>query len=35
MEHIFYLWDRPVHLETLVDGKLEVITFDGGYHKQQ
>jgi stage V sporulation protein R len=34
MEHIFYLWDRPVHLETLADGDLEVFTFDGEYHKQ-
>jgi len=33
MEHIFYLWDRPVHLETEVDGKKEIFTFDGQrYH---
>jgi stage V sporulation protein R len=29
MEHIFYLWARPVHLETVVNGETEVFTFDG------
>ncbi len=28
LEHLFYLWDRPVHLETVVNGKTEVFTFD-------
>jgi len=29
-EYIFYLWNRPVHLETVVDGKREVFTCNGG-----
>ncbi len=32
MEHLFYLWDRPVHLESVVDGKGVVFTFDGSTH---
>jgi len=34
MEHIFYLWDRPVHLESVVDGKTVIFTFDGSSHSQ-
>lgn len=32
MEHIFYLWDRPVRLDTLVDEKKVTFTFDGHTH---
>lgn len=32
LEHIFYLWDRPVHLESVVDGHQVVFTFDGKSH---
>lgn len=32
MECIFYLWDRPVHLESVVDDKKLVFTFDGSNH---
>jgi stage V sporulation protein R len=30
MNQIFYLWDRPVHLETVVNGKTAVFTADEG-----
>jgi stage V sporulation protein R len=32
MEHIFYLWDRPIHLESVVDEKKVVFSFDGNSH---
>jgi hypothetical protein len=32
MEHIFYLWDRPIHMETWVDEKKVIFTFDGSGH---
>ena len=28
MENIYYLWDRPIHLETMVDKKSVVYTLD-------
>jgi stage V sporulation protein R len=28
LEHIFYLWDRPVHLETVVNGQTMVFTMN-------
>ncbi len=34
LEHIYYLWDRPVHLESVVDGEETVFTFDGSTHAQ-
>ncbi len=34
IEHIHYLWDRPVHLETLVDGEKVVYTYDGYRHSR-
>jgi len=34
MEHIFYLWDRPVHLESLVNESKILYTFDGYAHHQ-
>ncbi len=30
--HIFYLWDRPIHLESVVDEKRVVFSFDGTSH---
>jgi stage V sporulation protein R len=32
MEHIFYLWDRPIHLESIVDEKRVIFNFDGTHH---
>jgi stage V sporulation protein R len=32
IEHIFYLWDRPVHLESIVDEKKVIFNFDGTHH---
>jgi stage V sporulation protein R len=32
LEHIFYLWDRPIHLESVVDDKKVVFSFDGTSH---
>ena len=34
IEHIFYLWDRPVHLESVLDGTTVVFSFDGKTHSQ-
>jgi stage V sporulation protein R len=34
VEHIFYLWDRPVHLESVLDGKTVVFSFDGKTHSE-
>jgi stage V sporulation protein R len=35
MEHIFYLWDRPIHLESVVSEKKVVFTFDGANHTRR
>jgi len=32
MEQIFYLWDRPVHLESVVNGDKVLFSFDGTNH---
>lgn len=32
MENIYYLWDRPIHLETVVKGKEVIFTFDEAGH---
>ncbi len=32
MEHVYYLWDRPIHLESMVDGNKMVFSFDGTNH---
>ena len=34
LEHVFYLWDRPIHLGSVVDGKTVIFTFDGHRHGQ-
>lgn len=33
--HIHKLWARPVHLETVIDGKGTLISFDGSEHMQK
>ena len=35
IEEIFYLWDRPVHLESKVDGNKVEFIFDGDNHSQK
>jgi stage V sporulation protein R len=35
MEHIFYLWDRPIHLESVVNEKKVVFTFEGTNHTRR
>lgn len=32
MEQIYYLWHRPIHLETVVNGDQSVFTYDGTQH---
>ena len=32
MENIFYLWDRPIHLESVIEGRKVLFTFDGNTH---
>jgi stage V sporulation protein R len=32
LEHIFYLWDRPIHLESVVEEDGVVFSFDGSNH---
>jgi stage V sporulation protein R len=32
LAHIQFVWSRPVHLQTLVDGKPTVLSFDGSEH---
>jgi stage V sporulation protein R len=34
MEHIYYLWDRPVHLESVLDDVKVIFTFDGNIHSE-
>jgi stage V sporulation protein R len=34
MAHIYYLWDRPVHIESVVDDVKVVFTFDGNTHSE-
>jgi stage V sporulation protein R len=34
IEHVYYLWDRPVHLESVWNGRKVVFTFDGTNHSQ-
>lgn len=34
LSHVFYLWDRPVHLESVVDGRVVIFSFDGQRHGQ-
>jgi stage V sporulation protein R len=32
LANIQYIWGRPVHLQTIVDGKPTMLTFDGSEH---
>ena len=32
LEHIYYLWDRPIHLETIVNEDKVLFTYDGSQH---
>lgn len=32
MEQVYYLWDRPVHLETTVSDNTMLFTYDGSQH---
>ena len=34
VEHIFYLWDRPVHLESVLDNTNVIFSFDGKTHSE-
>lgn len=34
LEHVFKLWGRTVHLETVVDGESLVMNFDGEEHRE-
>ena len=35
MVHLHKIWTRPVHIETKVKGKPELLSFDGTGHKEQ
>ena len=32
LRHLHRLWTRPVHLETVVDGRTTLLSFDGADH---
>jgi hypothetical protein len=32
LENVYELWRRPVHIETTLDGCLNVVSFDGTEH---
>ena len=33
LELVFYLWDRPVHVESVVDGENVIFNYDGHSHQ--
>ena len=35
LEHLFTLWNRPVHLETVVEQRTQVLSFDGRKHSER
>jgi stage V sporulation protein R len=35
LANIHYIWNRPVHLETVVDGKPTLMSFDGNEHTKK
>jgi len=35
LANIQYLWKRPVHLQTLAEGKKILFSFDGETHKEE
>jgi stage V sporulation protein R len=34
LEHVHTLWGRPVHLETVLDGSISVMSYDGEQHDE-
>jgi stage V sporulation protein R len=34
LEHVHTLWGRPVHLETVLDGSISVMSYDGEEHEE-
>jgi len=34
LEHVYTLWGRPVHLETVVDDDTSVLSYDGEEHRE-
>jgi stage V sporulation protein R len=34
LEHVYTLWGRPVHLETVIDGERTVMHYDGNEHEE-
>ena len=34
LEHVYMLWGRPVHLETVVDDEKVVMHYDGEEHEE-
>jgi stage V sporulation protein R len=34
LEHVYSLWGRPVHLETIIDGEAAVLRFNGEDHEE-
>jgi stage V sporulation protein R len=35
LSNVHYIWARPVHLETIVDGEPTLLSFDGNEHTQE
>lgn len=35
LANLQFMWNRPVHLETLIDGKPSLMSFDGNDHSTQ
>jgi stage V sporulation protein R len=35
MEHLFKIWQRPIHLETTVDKRKKVMTYTGSKHEER
>ena len=33
--NLYKLWTRPVHIETVLDDKVTVLSYDGTEHKQE
>jgi len=35
LQNLQFIWSRPVHIETIVDGKPSLLSFDGSEHSQK
>jgi stage V sporulation protein R len=35
LENIFHLWNRPVHIKTVVEGKEKLLGYDGESHLER